>query len=87
MLKIQEGCTTFKFNANFGLKNGNLNLIEPICNRKIMTQVTKVFVNLFFTVKFHYYVFPVVMFNEIRRKVFNSTHEANHGTAAFCGHS
>jgi len=30
-----------------------------------MTWVTAVFVNLFFTVKFHYYVFTVVMFNEI----------------------
>jgi len=37
MFKIHEEHTTFKINANFGLKNGNLNLTEPKCNRKIMT--------------------------------------------------
>jgi hypothetical protein len=56
MLRIYEEHPTFKINANFGLKSGNLNMIEPKCNRKIMTSVTKGFLNLFFTVKFHYYV-------------------------------
>lgn len=37
MLKIHEEHPTFKINAHFGLKNGNLNLIKPKCNRKIMT--------------------------------------------------
>jgi len=37
MLKIHKEHPTFKINANFGLKNGNLNLTEPKCNRKIMT--------------------------------------------------
>lgn len=65
MLKIHEEHPTFKINANFGLENVNLNLIKLKCNRKIMTWLTEVFVNLFFTVKFHHYAFPVVMFNEI----------------------
>ena len=65
MLKIHKEHPTFKINANFGLKNGNPNSIGPKCNRKIMTRVTEVFVTLFFTVKFNYYVFPVVTFNEI----------------------